>query len=290
MEIDAAEVRFPGHGGDGVGAFLARPSGPGPWPAAVVVHEVFGPTDHVRDLARRLASEGFVALAPDLWERDRGRGLPEGETDLLRWKAFVETIPDARIVGDLAAAARHLGARPEVRRGAIGAVGFSMGGVYAFHLACEPGAVAACVDFYGRLRYDRTTPGKPKGNLDRVRELKCPLLGIFGALDPFVPLADVLALKEALGPRGSVIAYPRAGHGFLDPSRPAYREEEAKDAWRRAVLFLRERLAPDTLPADAKPSVPEYRAKEPVKGKWYGPDRKGGGRGRARARGKDRRR
>jgi carboxymethylenebutenolidase len=134
-----------------------------------------------------------------------------------------------------------------------------MGGIYAFHLACEPDAIRACVDFYGRLRYERPTPAKPKGNLDRVAELRCPLLGVFGGMDNLIPLKDVLALKEALGGRGQVIAYPRAGHAFLNDTRPSYREEEAKDAWRRALLFLRERLAPDTLPPGAGPAVPDYR-------------------------------
>ncbi len=257
-----AEVRLPRHGGDAVGGYLSRPAGAGPWPAVVVVHEIWGMTDHIRDLARRFASEGFVALVPDLWERDRGRGFPVGTEDLKVLRDFVGTVPDERIVGDLAAAARFLQARPEVRREAVGTAGFCMGGIYAFHLACEEGTpVRACVDFYGRLRYDRVTPEKPRGNLERVRDLRCPLLGIFGALDDLIPLRDVLALKESLGGRGSVIAYPRAGHAFMNDTRPTYRPEEAKDAWRRAVLFLRERLEPASLPPDAAPAVPRFHPK-----------------------------
>lgn len=277
-----AEVRFPGHGGEEIGGFLARPAGAGPWPALVVAHEVFGLSDHIRTVARRFAAEGFVALAPDLWSRDHGKGFPAGEADLLVLKAFVETIPDARMVGDLAAAARFLQARPEVRRDAVGTAGFCMGGIYAFHLACEPGVVKACVDFYGRLRYDHPSPHKPKGNLDRVRELKCPFLGIFGGMDNLIPLQDVLNLKESLGGRGHVIAYPRAGHAFLNDTRPSYREEEAKDAWRRTMLFLRENLAPDTLPPDASPAVPEYRPGE-GQGKGGGAG-KGGGKKSGRSR------
>lgn len=253
------DIRFPGFGGEEISGVVERPAGGGPWPALVLVHEVFGLTDHVRDLARRFAAEGFVALAPDLWSRDHGKGFPAGEQDLLVLRAFVETIPDARMVGDLVSAARHLRSLPEVRRDAVGTAGFCMGGIYAFHLACEPGAVKACVDFYGRLRYDRPSPIKPKGNLDRVGELKCPFLGVFGGMDNLIPLQDVLNLKESLGGRGHVIAYPRAGHAFLNDTRPTYREEEAKDAWRRTLLFLRENLAPDTLPPDAAPAVPEYR-------------------------------
>lgn len=262
------EANFPGHGGDEVPAFLARPAGAGPWPALVVVHEVFGLTDWIRAACRRFAGEGFLALAPDLWARDRGRGFPEGTDDLRSLKAFVETVPDARMTGDLAGAARFLAARPDVRRDGVGTAGFCMGGIYAFHLACEEGTpVRACVDFYGRLRYDVSSPEHPRAPLDRVRELRCPFLGIFGAMDSLVPLKDVLALKETLGGRGSVIAYPRAGHGFLNETRPSYREEEAKDAWHRAVLFLRERLAPDTIPPGLGPAVPEYRPPPSKKGR-----------------------
>jgi len=249
-----AEVGFPGHGGNAIEGYLARPGGAGPYPAVVVVHEIFGMTDHLRDVARRFAREGFVALVPDLWWREGGT---KGETDLVRLRRFVETIPDARMVGDLSEGARFLQRRPEVRRDGIGTAGFCMGGIYAFHLACEPGVpVRACVDFYGRLTYPNPTPAKPRGNLERVGDLRCPLLGIFGALDDLIPLKDVLRLKESLGARGSVIAYPKAGHAFLNDTRPSYRPEEAADAWRRAILFLREHLAPDTLPPGAGPAVP----------------------------------
>jgi carboxymethylenebutenolidase len=259
METREEEVRYPGHGGDAVPGFLASPAAGGPRPALVVVHEVFGPSDHVRAMARGFAAEGFVALVPDLWARDRGGAFPGGESDLKVLRAFVESVPDARMIGDLAAAARWLRERPGVRGEAVGTVGFCMGGIYAFHLACEPGAVAACVDFYGRLRYEPPSPLKPKGNLDRVGELRCPLLGVFGAMDNLVPLRDVLALKESLGGRGHVIAYPRAGHAFMNASRPSYREPEAKDAWRRALLFLREHLDPGSLPPGAPPAVPVFR-------------------------------
>jgi carboxymethylenebutenolidase len=279
MEIDAAEVTFPGHGGEPIGAFLARPVGAGPFPALVVVHEVHGPSDHVRGMARRFADEGFVAIAPDLWHRDRGKGFPEGSTDLAVLKAFVETVPDARMTGDLAAAARFLRTRPEVRRESVGTVGFCMGGIYAFHLACEPGAVRACVDFYGRLRYDRPSPAKPRGNLDRVAELRCPFLGIFGGMDNLIPLQDVLALKECLGARGFVIAYPRAGHAFMNETRPSYRKEEAEDAWGRTLLFLREHLAPETLPPGAGPAVPTYVPPQDDRRKRGPGNRHGPGRG-----------
>jgi carboxymethylenebutenolidase len=270
------DLRIPGHGGAEIAAVLERPAGAGPFPAVVLVHEIWGLTDHVRDLARRFAAEGFVALAPDLWSRDHGNGFPAGETDLVVLRAFVETIPDARMIGDLVAAAAHLKALPGIRHSAVGTVGFCMGGIYAFHLACETGDVAACVDFYGRLRYDRPSDIKPRGNLERVRDLRCPLLGIFGGMDHLVPLKDVLALKDSLGGRGAVIAYPRAGHAFLNDTRTTYRAEEAKDAWRRAILFLREKLAPDTLPPEAGPAVPEYRSGGPNKG---GGPWKGGGKG-----------
>jgi len=268
-----SEVRFPGHGGEPVAGHLARPAGARPAPAVVLVHGIGGFDDHIRAVARRFAEEGFAALAPDLGERDRGRGFPQGTGDPAAPREPVAAPPDARIAGDLAGAARYLSTLPGVRRGAVGAVGFGAGGTWAFHLACERTApIKACVDFYGPLRRDPATPEKPKGNLDRVHELCCPLLGIFGAKDELIPLADVLALKEALGGRGAVIAYPRAGHGFHDDTRPSYREEEAKDAWRRAILFLRERMAPDTLPPDALPAVPDCRP--PAGG---GGKRRGGG-------------
>ena len=115
-----------------------------------------------------------------------------------------------------------------------------------------------------------------------MRELKCPFLGVFGGMDDIVPLKDVLELYQSIGGRGSVIAYPRAAHSFLVEGRPGYRAEDAEDAWRRTLLFLRERLAPDTLPEDAPPAVPEYVPPAKRKGKgggggrWSGKPRRGG--------------
>jgi carboxymethylenebutenolidase len=291
----ASDVRFSGHGDVEIGAFLARPNGAGPYPGVVLVHEIFGITSHIRDMARRFAAEGFVALVPDLWSRYPERKIqvaeastdlrPLAEEDLILLRQFVETVPDAQMIGDLAAAARLLQARAEVRKQGVGAVGFCMGGIYAFHMACEPLApLKACVDFYGRLVYPAPTPEKPRSNLERVKELRCPLLGIFGALDPLIPLVQVMRLKESLGGRGSVIAYPRAGHAFMNDTRPSYRPEDAADAWRRSLIFLRTHLAPETLPNDAGPAVPAFpkgkgsrpggRTGDP--GRGYG----GGGRGR----------
>jgi carboxymethylenebutenolidase len=256
-----SDVTFLGHGGDTIPGFLARPAGEGPFPAVVIAHEIFGPTDHIRDVARRFAGEGFAALVPDLWFREGGT---KGETDVPTLRAFVATLPDARITGDLAAGARYLKTRPFVRVDGIGVVGFCLGGIYAFHAACEKGAVQACVDFYGRLVVAETGPLKHKSNLERVGELRCPFLGIFGALDASIPLTQMLQLKSKLRAGSAVIAYPRAGHAFFNDTRPEFRPEEAADAWRRTVAFLRENLAPDLVPEDADPAVPELP--EPAKG------------------------
>lgn len=266
--MPGTQVAFPGNGGQEIAGTLQLPEGSGPWPGVVVAHEVWGPTDYVSEAAAALAAEGFAALVPDLWSRDRAAGrLPPEDADLAAWTAFVETVHHARIVGDLVASCRFLLGRPEVGPRALGTVGFSMGGIFAFHLACERGAsIRACVDFYGRIRYARSTPNHPRSPLERVGELQAPVLGIFGGFDALVPLQDVLALKEALGARGHVIAYPRAGHSFLDPAAEAYREDDAEDAWRRALLFLRERLAPETLNEEEGPAVPVFKPAPPRKG------------------------
>ena len=221
--------------------FLAHPA-QGSCPGVVMIPDVWGLSDHYRDLARRLAGEGFAVLAVDPY---RKIGAPEiaSPAEALAWirglsdPVVLETLQEARdgLAGHAAADGRR-----------IGITGFCMGGQYAILGACGCRGFAACVPFYGMLRY---APGldparKPRSPLEALAELPCPLLGLYGEDDHLIPVSDVGELEQAVEKGGGEVKlYPGAGHAFMNETRPEmYRADAARDAWPRMVEFFRRHL------------------------------------------------
>jgi carboxymethylenebutenolidase len=226
---------------------LAHPPG-GPHPGVVLVHDVWGVSAHTRDIACRLAAEGFAVLAVDLYRRmDEVRIDAPGP--------WMRALSDPEAVADVRAAAAYLARHPAASGRPVGVTGFCMGGMVALLAACEAPELAAAVPFYGLLSHEHgllfTEAGldparKPRQPLDAVVDLLCPLLCFFGADDEFVPLSDVETLERRLaaGPvDAKVVVYPGAGHAFMNDGRlDAYRPEAARDAWARMTRFLHEHL------------------------------------------------
>ena len=228
--------------GDRINAYAAWLRRDERLPAVIVIPDVRGLTEHYRDIARRFANESFFALAVDLYSREGTPELPDIES-ALRW---MRQLDDRRVLKDLDGAVRFLGSRPEVRARSIGITGFCMGGQYALMAACTVPNIAACVSFYGMLRYAEKTSIKPESALDMAARLNCPYLGLFGEDDALIPRTDVKELESILrraGKNFQTKVYPGAGHAFFNDTRPEmYRPEAAKDAWTRALAFFRAHL------------------------------------------------
>jgi carboxymethylenebutenolidase len=241
QSIDADAIGFEGNGAR-LGGHLARPAGTGPGPALVLLPDVRGLYEHYRDVARRFAEQGFVTLALDLYSREGTPDLPDMES-VFRW---MRALPDRRVLGDVRAAVEHLAGREDVRSTSIGITGFCMGGQYALMSACSVPGIAACVSWYGMLRYAETDETKPESPLSMAPRLACPYLGLFGEEDPIIPLTDVDELRATLEKAGKsfeIVTYPHAGHAFFNDSRPEmYRPDAARAAWPRALEFLRRHL------------------------------------------------
>lgn len=207
-------------------------------PAVIVIHDVRGLSEHYRDIARRLANEGFFALAIDLYSREGAPQLPDMDA-VFSW---MQQLDDRRVLADIDGAVRFLGTRPEVRSRSIGITGFCMGGRYAFMAACTVHNLAACVSFYGMLR----SPDKAENPLTLAPELSCPFLGLFGEQDGLIPRTDIKELESLLRRNGKTFqskVYAGAGHAFFNDERPdAYKPEAARDAWARALGFFRAHL------------------------------------------------
>ena len=229
MEVQSQMVEVPAGGGT-MPAFVARPAGDVRAPAVLVIQEAFGLNAHIKDVARRLAAEGYVTLAPDLYWRG-GKGRSVGYDELPQAIALMQSLNDKEVVADVGSAIAYLERQPFVRADRIGVTGFCMGGRVSYLAACElPGKLAACAPFYGG--------GIP---VEKTERLGSPVLAFFGEDDPFIPLDNIEALKAALarhGKQGEVVVYPGAGHGFFCNERDSHRPEAAANAWERLKRFL----------------------------------------------------
>ena len=216
----------------------------------VVIHDVWGLSDHYRDLARRLAGDGFAALAVNLYRR-----TPEPK--IIDPGAWIRALSDPQVIADIQSAVDFLTVHPAVAGRRIGVVGFCMGGTYAIHAAAGCRGLSAAVPFYGMLSHERgllaPPPGerldparKPRSPLEAARDVRCPLLGCFGAEDPYIPTDDVArfdAQLDASGQPHEVIVYPGAGHAFVNDTRAEmYRPEAARDAWSRMLAWFQRYL------------------------------------------------
>jgi carboxymethylenebutenolidase len=230
--FDGPDARLRGH--------LALPAGAG-GPGLILVPDVRGLSDHYRDVARRFAAEGFVTLAVDLYSREGTPDLRDLD-DIMRWMA---ALPDTRVLGDLAASVRYVRGRGECR-GRVGIAGFCMGGQYALLAACSDPTLAACVSWYGMLRYPTPTAHRPRSPLDLAPQLSCPHLGLFGEDDGLIPRADVDELREVLtrtAKEFTIRTFAGCGHAFFNDTRPdAYRAAAAAESFDLAVAFLRRHL------------------------------------------------
>ncbi|MCA9900605.1 MAG: dienelactone hydrolase family protein [Anaerolineales bacterium] len=239
----AETVTMPGHNGDLINAYLARPLGPGPYPGMVVIHHMPGWDEWYREATRKYAHQGYVAISPNLYYR-AGHGTPEDVAAKVRADGGV---PDEQAVGDMAGALHYLQSLPYVSD-KIGVWGTCSGGRHAYLAACRVPGFTAVVDCWGGrvvMEEKDLSPNFPVAPLDYTKDLNIPLLGIFGADDHSPTPAQVAIHEEELKKHGKAYEfhmYPDAGHGFFYHNRPMYRQAQAVDGWSKIFAFLEEHL------------------------------------------------
>ena len=244
MEITSGMVQVPAADGR-MSGFAARPAADGKFPAVIVVQEAFGLNDHIKNVAARLAREGYVTLAPDLYYREKDAVV--GYDDLPNAIRLMMTLRDDKIVTDMGAAVCYLQQQPSVCADRIGVTGFCMGGRVTFLTACLNPAVKAAVPFYGGGISSVMQPGErtPKAPLEYADKLAAPMLLFFGENDSFIPLGEVARIKARLAElkkTAETVVYPGAPHGFFCEQRDSYRADAAKDAWTRMLTFFGQHL------------------------------------------------
>ncbi len=208
----------------GADAYLALPAGSAKSGAVIVIHEIFGLVEHIKNVAKRFADLGFVGLAPDLYEGKVASSQEEGR------KIRGEVMTEPKYLGIIDDSIAFLNNHPGVDQGKIGIVGFCMGGGFSLLAACHRPAIKACVIFYGRIE-----------NPDLVRNVEAPVLGIFGEADEFItPWAqnELAPTMKKYGKNFEMHVYSQAPHAFFNDTRDRFRADAAKDAWKRTITFF----------------------------------------------------
>ncbi len=239
----AETVMIPGHHAELINAYFARPLGPGPFPAMLLMHHAPGWDEWYREITVRFANHGYAALTPNLYFR-AGHGTPEDVAAKVRGAGGV---PDDQVLGDAEGALKYLRSLP-FSNGKVGIFGTCSGGRHAYLVACRVPGLDAVVDCWGGrvvMKPEELTPAQPVAPIQYTRDLVCPILGLFGQEDQG-PTPEQVAQHEAeLKKYGKVYEfhlYPGAGHGFFYYHRPAYRQEQAVDGWQKVFAFLEKYL------------------------------------------------
>ena len=222
--------------------YEARPAGAGKFPVVIVIPEVFGMHEHIKDVTRRFAKEGFLAITFEPYAREGGvLHLP----DIAAVRKVVDPIPDARVMADLdglvAYAKRHPGAQAE----RIGVTGFCRGGMYTLLFAAHSRDVKAAVPWYGQIKPAKTAGVRTVGPIEVASQIVAPVLGLYGEADAGIPVPDVKEMEAALkaaGKTAEFVLYKDAPHAFYADYRPSYRAEAAKDAWAKCAAWFNEYL------------------------------------------------
>ena len=235
-EIRSEMIQYPGQKGTPINAYLSHPVAPGRYPGVIVIMEAFGLNDHIKDIARRFAAEGYVALAPDMYTRE-GSPDPSNINDVIK---VMFSVPDSQAMADLDGGAVYLKGRPD-SNGKVGAIGFCSGGRYTLMFGCTSKNLNAAVDSAGGfIIQDEHTSQRPVSPIDMIPQLSCPLLALFGEEDPNPSPAHAERLQAELDKHKKTYElrmYPNAGHAFFADYRPSYRPVAAQDMWHRVLTF-----------------------------------------------------
>jgi len=243
MDTTSERVTIP-VGETSMPAYLSRPRADGKFPGVLVFQEIFGINHHIRSIADRVAAEGYVAVAPELFHRTApGIELGYDSDGLARGVGLMQHVKPAETLADVTAAYDWLRKRTDVGGRGVGAIGFCFGGHVTYRAACEL-PIAAAASFYGGGIAGGMGPGP--ATVELTPKMRGRILCLFGENDGYIPMSAVETIRSALenaGVRHEVVVYPGVGHGFFCDERSDYDEKSAADAWRRVTLMFRDELA-----------------------------------------------
>lgn len=235
----AETVHLPGHNGDQIDAYLARPLGVGPYPCVVMIHHMPGWDVYNKEIARRFAHHGYVAISTNLQFRE-GKATPEENSASVR---AAGGMPDDRTMGDVQAAVDYVRALPYAN-GKVGVIGYCSGGRQAYLAGCKLRGIDAVIACYGGgvvAKPEELNERQPVAPIDFTKDMKPPILALFGIEDTRPSPADAAITEAALKQHGKtheIVIYPNAGHAFFAVDRQQYRVQAALDGWKKVFEWF----------------------------------------------------
>ena len=227
-----------------IDAYLAIPEASGNYPGVVVIQEIFGVNEHIRDITRRLAKEGYIAIAPAIYQRQAPKfevGYDEVGTKLGR-KHKAETKAD-ELISDIQATIDYLYSLPEVKQSGVGTIGFCFGG-HVVYLAATLQDVTATASFYG-AQIATWCPGEDEPTINRTKDITGTIYTFFGTEDPLIPNEQTEQIEAQLQRQNiehKVFRYEGATHGFMCDCRESYNSDAARDAWKKVLDLFSQKL------------------------------------------------
>jgi carboxymethylenebutenolidase len=234
----AGEITL-GRGYDSFPGYRAMPASGEAFPVVLVVQEIFGVHEHIKDVCRRLAKAGYLAIAPELFLRQGDVSKLKDINEIL--EKVVSKVPDEQVMKDLDTTL----AWAEQNKGngkKLGITGFCYGGRIVWLYAAHNPELKAGVAWYGRV-LGAPSKTQPQHPIDVVKQMKAPVLGLYGGKDQGIPVSDVEDLRgqlKAAGNASEIVIYPEAPHGFHADYRPSYRKEAAEDGWKRMLDWFKQ--------------------------------------------------
>ncbi len=235
--LTVGEAQIPAPDGVLVPAYFARPKNGKKLPVVLVVQEIFGVHEHIKDICRRLAHQGYFAIAPSLYHR-------QGDVTKLEMKDIfpvVGKVPDAQVMSDLDATVAWAQRTKAANTKRLAITGFCWGGRICWLYSAHSKTLKAACPFYGRL-VGQPSELQPKHPLDIVKDLNAPILGFYGAKDRGIPLESIEQIRKSVSEhhkKAEIIVYPDSEHGFHADYRPSYNEKDAKDAFAKLLAFFK---------------------------------------------------
>ena len=235
--IEAGEVKIPVKDGT-IPAYRAMPAKGDSFPTLLVVQEIFGVHEHIKDICRRLAKLGYFAIAPEMYARQGDVSQLKEFPEILK---IVQKVPDSQVMSDLDSAVAYARSTGKADTAKLGITGFCWGGRIVWLYSAHNPMLKAGVAWYGRLVGEKSEL-QPKHPVDLAGEIKAPILGLYGGADTGIPIKSVDTMREALAAANKtadIHVYPDTPHAFFADYRESYRKEQAEDGWKRMLAWFK---------------------------------------------------